>query len=173
MDLSLTVSLVEAKYAKGGRRRPPFPARSMLLALMFMCFEAISSVRKLERRQYAREICEFGDRMPKHNTFSLFITRAGPETIEKLFDDFRDQAFIMGNGPFRGCYGLHQQHIHEGLFQAKQKGGISDRGVRVGRVDRRSYKLGWRAHTFVSIKALPITYIVKAANETTRFLLSH
>jgi hypothetical protein len=30
MDLSLTVSLVEAKYAKGGRERPPFPVRSML-----------------------------------------------------------------------------------------------------------------------------------------------
>jgi hypothetical protein len=36
------------------------------LALMFMRFEAIPSVRelcrKLEKRQYAREICEFDDR---------------------------------------------------------------------------------------------------------------
>jgi len=100
MDLSLTVSLVEAECAKGGRGRQRFPVRSMFLALMFMRFEAVPSVRKLcrrlERRQYARDICEFGDRTPKHNTFSLFITRAGPETIEKLFNDFLLQAFSMG-----------------------------------------------------------------------------
>jgi len=46
----------------------------MLLALMFMRFEAIPSLRKLcrklEKRRYAREISEFaGDRSPKHNTF--------------------------------------------------------------------------------------------------------
>ena len=43
MDLSLTVSLVEAKYAKGGRGRPFFPVCSMLLAFMFMRFEAVPS----------------------------------------------------------------------------------------------------------------------------------
>ena len=32
---------------------------------------------------------------PKHNTFSLFISRAGPETIEGLFTELRDQAFTM------------------------------------------------------------------------------
>jgi hypothetical protein len=42
----------------------------MLLALLFMRFEAIPSLRKLwrklERRSYAREICEFiGDKAPK------------------------------------------------------------------------------------------------------------
>ncbi|MGC8998952.1 MAG: transposase, partial [Candidatus Bathyarchaeia archaeon] len=86
------MSLVEAEYANSGRGRPRYPVRSMLLALMFMRFEAIPSVRKLcrrlERRHYAREICEFGDRTPKHNTFSLFISRAKPENIEKLFDEF-------------------------------------------------------------------------------------
>jgi len=46
-----------------------------------------------------------------------------------------------------------------------RKGGLSDRGARVGRADGRSYKLGWRAHTLVSMKALPITYIVRAAND--------
>ncbi|MEM3551780.1 MAG: transposase [Candidatus Bathyarchaeia archaeon] len=65
IDISLTVSLVEAEYANSGRGRPRFNVRSMLLALMFMRFEVIPSVRKLcrrlERRQYAREICEFGD----------------------------------------------------------------------------------------------------------------
>jgi hypothetical protein len=73
----------------------------MLLALLLMRFEAIPSLRKLcrrlERRRYAREICEFtGDRAPKHNTFSLFITRAGPDTIAALFTELRDQAFKMG-----------------------------------------------------------------------------
>jgi len=73
----------------------------MLLALMFMRFEAIPSVRKLcrrlERRRYAREICEFsGDRTPDHTTFSRFITRARPKTIEELFKELRDQAFRMG-----------------------------------------------------------------------------
>jgi hypothetical protein len=176
MDLSLTVSLVEAKYAKGGRGRPFFPARSMLLALMFMRFEAIPSVRKLcrklERRQYAREICEFGDKTPKHNTFSLFITRAGPETIEKLFDDFRDQAFMMGIiDPSEAVMVCNDSTFMKAYSRRGRKGGISDRGARVGRADRRSYKLGWRAHTLVSMKALPITYIVRAANVNDKVLV--
>ena len=69
IDISLTVSLIEAKYANTGRGRSRFPVRSMLLALMFMRFEAIPSVRKLCRRlrnrQFAREICEFGDKTPE------------------------------------------------------------------------------------------------------------
>jgi hypothetical protein len=52
--------------------------------------------RRLRNRQFAREICEFGDRTPDHTTFSKFITRAGPETVEKLFLDFLFQAFKMG-----------------------------------------------------------------------------
>ena len=101
IDISLTTSQVEAKYANSGKGRPRYPVRSMLLALLFMRFEAVPSLRKLcrklERRRYAREICEFtGDRVPKHNTFSLFINRAGPETIEGLFTELRDQAFKMG-----------------------------------------------------------------------------
>jgi hypothetical protein len=81
----------------------------MLLALMFMRFEAIPSVRKLclrlERRQYAREICEFMDKAPDNTTFSKFI-----------------------------------------------------------KTERRSYQLGWRAHTAASMSALPLTFIVRAAN---------
>jgi len=65
----------------------------MLLALMFMHFEAIPSVRKLcrrlERRSYARDICEFKDRTPNHATFSKFITRATPKTIESLFKELK------------------------------------------------------------------------------------
>jgi hypothetical protein len=33
------------------------------------------------------------------------------------------------------------------------------------------YKLGWRAHTLVSMKALPITYIVRAANVNGKVLV--
>jgi len=170
IDISLTVSLIEAEYANTGRGRSRFPVRSMLLALMFMRFEAIPSVRKLcrklEKRQYAREICEFGDRTPKHNTFSLFIKRAGPETIEKLFDDFRDQAFKMGiMDPSEAIMVSVDSTFMKAYSRRGRKGGISDRGARVGRAERRSYKLGWRAHTLVSMKALPITYIVRAAND--------
>jgi hypothetical protein len=34
----------------------------------------------------------------------------------------------------------------------------------VGKTDRRNYELGWRAHTVVSMSALPLTYMVRAAN---------
>ena len=100
-DISVTAIQVEARYVNSGKGRPHYPVRSMLLALLFMRFEAIPSFRKLcrklERRQYAREICEFtGDKAPKHNTFSLFIGRAGPKIIEGLFTELRDQAFKMG-----------------------------------------------------------------------------
>jgi len=65
IDISLIVSLIEAKYVGSDVGRPRFPVCSMLLALMFMRFEAIPSLRKLCRRlrnrQFAREICEFGD----------------------------------------------------------------------------------------------------------------
>ena len=150
--------------------------RSMLLALMFMRFEAIPSVRKLcrrlEKRQYAREICEFGDRTPKHNTFSLFVKRAGPETIEKLFDDFRDQAFKMGIiDPSEAIMVCTDSTFMKAYSRRGRKGGLSDRGARVGRADGRSYKLGWRAHMLVSMKALPITYIVRAANVNDKVLV--
>jgi transposase len=101
IDISVTVGQIEAVYVNSGRGRHCYPVRSMLLALLFMRFEAIPSMRKLcrrlERRRYARDICGFsGDRTPKHNTFSLFINRAKPETIEGLFNELRDQAFKMG-----------------------------------------------------------------------------
>ncbi len=99
-DISLTATQVEAKYVNSGKGRPHYPVRSMLLALLSMRFEAVPSLRKLcrklERRSYARDICEFtGDRAPKHNTFSLFVKRAGPETIDGVFTELRDQAFKM------------------------------------------------------------------------------
>ena len=45
-----------------------------------------------------------------------------------------------------------------------RKGGKSDRGARVGKTDRRNYELGWRAHAVVSMSALPLTYVMRAAN---------
>ena len=169
IDISLTVTLIEAEYANSGRGRPRFSVLSMLLALLFMRFEAIPSVRKLcrrlERRSYARDICKFKDRTPDHTTFSKFITRAKPENIEKLFTEFRAQAFKMGIiDPSETMMVSNDSTFIKAYSRRGRKGGISDRGARVGRAERRSYKLGWRAHTLVSMKALPITYIVRAAN---------
>jgi hypothetical protein len=141
----------------------------MLLSLMFMRFEANPSIRKLcrrlERRQYARDICEFGDSTPKHNTFSLFITRAGPENIEGLFKELRDQALAMGIvDPDEAVKLSLDSTFMKAYSRRGRKGGKSDRGARVGKTDRRSYELGWRAHAVVSMKALPLTYVVRAAN---------
>lgn len=170
IDISITVSRIEAVYANSGRGRPRYPVRSMLLALLFMRFEAIPSIRKLcrrlERRSYAREICEFnGDRTPRHNTFSLFIKRAKPKTIEGLFKELRDQAFATGViDPEETIKVSVDSTFMKAYSRRGRKGGISDRGARVGKTERRSYKLGWRSHTVASMSALPITYIVRAAN---------
>jgi hypothetical protein len=142
----------------------------MLLALLFMRFEAVPSVRKLcrklERRQYAREICEFtGDCAPKHNTFSLFITRAGPETIEGLFTELRDEAFRMNIVDKEQAVKVSLDSTFMKAYSRRgRKGGLSDRGARVGKTDRRNYELGWRAHAVTGMSALPLTYVVRAAN---------
>jgi len=170
MDISVTVKAVEARYANSGKGRPRYPVRSMLLSLMFMRFEAIPSLRKLcrrlEKRRYAREICEFtGDRAPKHNTFSLFISRAGPDRIEGLFSELRDQAFRMGIvDPEASVKVSVDSTFMKAYSRRGRKGGIGDRGARVGKTERRNYEVGWRVHTVASMSALPLTYIVRAAN---------
>ncbi len=170
MDISVTVRQVEARYANSGKGRPRYPVRSMLPSLMFMRFEAIPSLRKLcrrlEKRRYAREICEFiGDRAPKHNTFSLFISRAGPDRIEGLFSELRDQAFKMDIvDPEASVKVSVDSTFMKAYSRRGRKGGISDRGARVGKTERRNYELGWRVHTVASMSALPLTYIVRAAN---------
>jgi hypothetical protein len=142
----------------------------MLLALLFVRFEAIPSVRKLcrrlERRQYAREICEFnGKSTPNHTTFSKFITRAKPENIEKIFEEFRDQAFRMGIiDPDEFMMVSLDSTFMKAYSRRGRKGGISDRGARVGKTERRSYELGWRVHTVTAMTARPLSYIVRAAN---------
>jgi hypothetical protein len=142
----------------------------MLLALLFMRYEAVPSLRKLcrklERRSYAREICEFtGDQAPKHNTFSLFISRAGPETIEGLFNELRDQAVKMDIvDPDKAVKVSLDSTFMRAYSRRGRKGGKGDRGARVGKTDRRNYELGWRVHTVTSMSALPLTYVVRAAN---------
>jgi len=168
-DISLTTARIEARYTNSGKGRPRYPVRSMLLALMFMRFEAIPSIRKLcrrlERRQYARDICEFGDCTPKHNTFSLFITRAGPEAVECLFAELRDQALAMDIVDGKDAVKVSLDSTFMKAYSRRgRRGGRSDRGARVGKTDRRNYELGWRAHAVVSMSALPLTYVVRAAN---------
>jgi transposase len=144
IDISVTVKQVEAKYVNSGKGRPRYPVRSMLLALLFMRFEAIPSLRKLcrrlERRSFAREICEFtGDRAPKHNTFSLFIRRAGPDTIEGLFTELRDQALTMGVvDPETSVKVSLDSTFMKAYSRRGRKGGLSDRGARVGKTERRN-----------------------------------
>jgi hypothetical protein len=170
INISLTANQIEAKYADSKKGRPHYPARSMLLALMFIRYEAVPSFRKLcrklERRRYAKEICEFTDeRTPKHNTFSLFITRAGPSTIESLFTDLRGQAFNMDIVDKNQAVNVNlDSTVMRANSRRGRKGGISDRGARVGKTDRRNYALGWRVHTATSMSALPLTYIVRSAN---------
>jgi hypothetical protein len=157
IDISITVKQVEAWYADSGKGRPHYPARSMLLALMFMRFEAVPSVRKLcrklEKRPYAREICEFqGDKAPKHNTFSLFISRARPETIEGLFVELRDQAFIINIVDKEAAVKVSlDSTFMKANSRRGRRGGKGDRGARVGKTDRRNYDIGWRAHAATSM----------------------
>ena len=170
IDISITVKQVEAHYVNSGKGRPRYPVRSMLLALMFMRFEAIPSVRKLcrklERRHYAREICEFqGDQAPKHNTFSLFINRARPETIEGLFAELRDQAFIVNIVDKEAAVKVSlDSTFMKANSRRGRRGGKGDRGARVGKTDRRNYDIGWRAHAATSMSSLPLTYVVRSAN---------
>ena len=46
----------------------------------------------------------------------------------------------------------------------KRKAGVSDRGARVGKVERTTYALGWRVHTVATQERLPLTYMVRQAN---------
>jgi transposase len=170
IDINLTVRRVEAAYVNSGKGRPRYQVRSMLLALLFMRFEAIPSVRKLcrrlERRQYARDICEFnGYSTPNHTTFSKFIARAEPETIEGMFEELRDQAFTMNIiDPDERIKVSLDSTFMKAYSRRGRKGGISDRGARVGKTERRSYELGWRVHTVTSMSTRPLSYIVRAAN---------
>jgi hypothetical protein len=89
------------------------------------------------------EICEFGDKTPDHSTFSSFITRAGPETVEKLFLEFLFQAFKMGAvDPSEAIMVCTDSTFMKAYSRRGRKGGVSVCRDRVGRADRRIYKLG-------------------------------
>jgi len=169
IDINLTVRQIKAEYANSGKGRPRYPVRSMLLALLFMRFEAVPSVRKLcrrlERRQYAREICEFnGHNTPDHTTFSKFITKAKAENVERMFEKLRDQAFEMGIIDVNAAMTVSLDSTFIKAYSRRgRKGGISDRGARVGKTERRSFELGWRVHTVTSMSTRPLSYVVRAA----------
>ena len=89
-----------------------------------------------------------GDKAAKHNTFSLFVSPAGPDTIEGLFIDLRDQAFKMDMADLDEAVKVSvDSTFMKEYSRRRRKGGLSDRGARVGKADRRNYELGWRAHT--------------------------
>jgi hypothetical protein len=70
LDINQTVCLVEARYINSGLGRPRYP-----VPCFWLCCSCVSrpSVRKLcrrlRRRSYARDICEFRHGTPDHTTF--------------------------------------------------------------------------------------------------------
>jgi hypothetical protein len=85
--------------------------------------------------------------------------------IEGLFAELRDQAFKMGIVDENQAVNVSLDSTFMKAYSRRgRKGGISDRGARVGKTDRRNYELGWRAHTATSMSSLPLIYIVRAAN---------
>jgi transposase len=168
LDISRTVRRVEAKYCNSGRGRPRYPVRAMLLALMLMYLLQIPSVSMLSiqlcRHEEYALLCGFEGKTPDRTTFSKFIKRAGPRTIEGVFRELRSQALKMG------LYGSENVNLSmdstfiRAYSRRKRKAGVSDRGARVGKVERTTYALGWRVHTVASQERLPLTYIVRQAN---------
>jgi len=98
IDINLTVSLIEAKYANNGRGRRCFPVRSMLLALIFM--------RLRLYRLYGSFVGGLGNASSPGRSAGLAtntrpysfqqIHQAYPEAVGKLFLNFLFQAFKMG-----------------------------------------------------------------------------
>ena len=92
-------------------------------------------------------LCGLNGKNPDRTTFSKFIARAGPRTIGGVFKELRSQALKMGlYGKRRVDVAIDGTFIHA-YSRRKRKAGVSDRGARVGRVERTTYALGWRVHT--------------------------
>jgi len=53
------------------------------------------SIQLCRHREYAL-LCGFNGKTPDRTTFSKFIARAGPGTIEGVFRELRSQALKMG-----------------------------------------------------------------------------
>jgi hypothetical protein len=65
----------------------------MLLALMLIHLLQIPSVSslaaELSMHEEYRELCGFDKGSPERSTFSKFVARAGPETIECVFKELK------------------------------------------------------------------------------------
>jgi hypothetical protein len=82
-----------------------------------------------------------------------------------VFTELREQAFKMGIVDKDHAVKVSLDSTFMKAYSRRgRKGGIGDRGARVGKTERRNYELGWRAHTVTSMSALPLTYVVRAAN---------
>jgi IS605 OrfB family transposase len=96
IDIRFTVKQIETGYSGSGRGRPRYPVRAMLLALMLMHLFQIPAIvmlaTQLSRHQEYAELCGFNGTTPEHSTFSKFITRAGPRTVEGVFRGIRRDA---------------------------------------------------------------------------------
>ena len=130
LDISRTVRRIEGKYSSSGRGRPRYPVRAMLLALMLMYLLQIPSVSMLSiqlcRHEEYALLCGFNGKTPDRTTFSKFIARAGPGTIEGVFRELRIQALKMGlYGRGRVDIAIDSTFIHA-YSRRKRKAGVSD-----------------------------------------------
>jgi hypothetical protein len=86
-------------------------------------------------------------------------------TKQGLFTELRDQAFKMDIVDQEKAVKVSLDSTFMKAYSRRgRRGGISDRGARVGKTERRNYELGWRVHTVASMSALPLTYVVRAAS---------
>lgn len=121
----------------------------MLMYLLQIPTVTMLSIQLSRHDEYA-ELCGFSRRTPDRTTFSKFITRAEPKTVEGVFKELRRQALKMGlygNGKVDAA--VDSTFIHA-YSRRKRKAGVSDRGARVGKVERTTYALGWRIHTIAT-----------------------
>jgi hypothetical protein len=110
------------------------------------------------------ELCGFSGGTLDRTAFSKFIARAELQTVEGVFNELRSQALKMGlYGRGKVKVAVDSTFIHA-YSRRKRKAGVSDCGARVGKVERTTYALGWRAHTVATEARLPLAYTVRAAN---------
>lgn len=149
----------------------------MLLALMLMHLLQIPMVAmlatQLDRHREYGKLCGFNGNSsgaaPDRSTFSKFLTRAEPKTVEGVFWELRRQALKMSlYGRGRRVVGAVDSTFIHAYSRRKRKAGVSDRRARVGKVERTTYALGWRIHTVATEERLPLCYVVRSANVNDR-----
>jgi hypothetical protein len=149
----------------------------ILKALVVKRFRNIPIDRQLYRRLWSdpelRELYDIEEHEKPYHPSQLtrFKQRIGPEKLETIMEcilaRLRDAGVIKGKIVVCDATFIQAYSKRDPKYDSK---GYSDPDARVGRAYRRSYKLGWRAHTLVSMKALPITNIVRAANVNDKVL---